>query len=74
MRILSSALLLVFVAAVVVFCLQNMETVAITYLGWSMSLPLPLLVLIIYLLGMISGWGVLSFMRRSLRVVTEHRS
>jgi lipopolysaccharide assembly protein A len=71
MRILSSALLVVFVGAIVVFCVQNLDTITINYLGWNMSAPLPVLVLVVYLLGMVSGWGVLSFMRRSIRKATE---
>jgi len=47
MRVFYSALLLVFVAAVVVFCVQNMESVAINYLGWRLNSPLPLLVLLV---------------------------
>lgn len=74
MRIIYAAILLVFALAVVVFCVQNLDSVAIAFLGWRISLPLPLLVLIIYLLGMISGWGLLSFLRRSLRRATESKS
>jgi uncharacterized integral membrane protein len=65
--------LLVFVAAVVLFCIQNFGAVSVTYLGWSVRLPLPLLVLMIYLLGMVSGWGLLSFLRRSIRLATDRR-
>lgn len=71
MRVFYSALLIVFVGAIVVFCVQNMASVAVNYLGWSLNTPLPVLVLVVYLLGMVSGWGVLSFMRRSIRKATE---
>ena len=71
MRVLYAAVLLLFAAAVLVFCVQNLETVSVAYLGWSISLPLPLLVLLVYLLGMVSGWGLLSFLRRSIRRATE---
>ena len=74
MRVIYAAILLVFVAAIVVFCIQNMESVSIAYLGWRITLPLPLLVLIIYLLGMVSGWGLLSFLRLSLRRATEAKT
>jgi len=71
MRVVYAAVLLLLVAAVVVFCVQNLETVPVAYLGWSANLPLPLLVLIVYLFGMISGWGLLSFLRRAIRRATE---
>ena len=73
MRVIHAAILILFAVAIGVFCVQNMETVAVDYLGWSVSLPLPGLVLLIYLIGMISGWAVLSYLRHSLRRVTEHQ-
>ena len=38
-----------------------------------MTVPLPLLAFLIYLLGMFSGGAVLSFMRRSIHRVTEEK-
>jgi lipopolysaccharide assembly protein A len=70
MRIIYAAILLVLVAAAAVFCVQNLGSVTIRYLGWQAVIPLPLLVILVYLFGMISGWGVLSFLRRSIRVAT----
>lgn len=73
MRFIHATILIVFAAAVGVFCFQNMQTtVAVDYLDRHVSLPLPGLVLIAYLVGMVSGWAVLSFLRRSIRRVTEH--
>jgi lipopolysaccharide assembly protein A len=71
MRIIYAAILLVLVAAAAVFCVQNLGSVTIRYLGWQAMIPLPLLVILVHLLGMISGWGVLSFLRRTIRVATE---
>ena len=71
MRVINAAILILFLAAVAVFCVQNMDTTSVTYLSYRASLPLPLLVLIIYLMGMVSGWAVLSYLRRSVRQLTE---
>lgn len=71
MRVIYASVLLLFSAAVAVFCVQNLETVTIAYLGWSLSLPLPLLVLIVYLFGMISGWGLLTLLRQSIHRATK---
>jgi uncharacterized integral membrane protein len=71
MRVIHATVLLVFAAAVVVFCIQNPRTVTVDYLGWGVELPLPVLVLLIYLIGMISGWVVLSYLRRSIHKITE---
>jgi uncharacterized integral membrane protein len=71
MRIIYTALIILFVAAVVVFCLQNLHNVTVSYLGWGMNLPLPVLVLLVYLLGMATGWGVWAFLRRSIQGATR---
>ncbi|TVS20662.1 MAG: DUF1049 domain-containing protein [Planctomycetaceae bacterium] len=71
MRVIYAAVLLLFVAAVAVFCVQNLGSVAISYLGWQVMVPLSLLVVVVYLLGMVTGWGLLSLLRRSIRRATE---
>ena len=71
MRVIYAAILLLFVVAVAVFCVQNFGFVAINYLGWQAMVPLSLLVVVVYLLGMVTGWGLLSFLRRSIRRATE---
>jgi uncharacterized membrane protein YciS (DUF1049 family) len=64
-------ILLIIVAAVVIFAVQNNETVTLQYLDRSVSTTLPLLIAAVYLLGMVSGWTVVGFLKRSLRRVTE---
>lgn len=70
LRIFYSSLLVLFAVAVLVFCVQNLETVAVRFLGWGISVPMPVLIVIVYLLGTVSGWGVFSFVRRSLQRAT----
>ena len=71
MRIVYLLILLLALAALVVFTLQNNQTVTLQYFNWSITCPLPLLIAIVYLLGMVSGWTVIGLLRRSLRGVTE---
>jgi putative membrane protein len=73
MRFVYFVLLLLALAAVVVFAMQNNETVTLRYLDRSITCALPLLVAVVYLLGMVSGWTVIGLLRRSLRQVTERR-
>jgi uncharacterized integral membrane protein len=73
LRILYTALLILFIGGIVVFCFQNLDTVTVSYLGWTLSVPMPILILVVYLFGMVSGWGVFSFLKRSLKVAT-HKS
>ena len=71
MRYIYTATVVLLAAAVIVFCLQNSVPVGVSYLGWSVNIPLPLLVVIVYVLGMATGGAVLSFLRRSIRGVTS---
>jgi uncharacterized integral membrane protein len=71
MRVLHGVLLVLLVGVTLVFCIQNLETYTVHFLGWSARLPFPVLVIIVYLLGMVSGWSVLSFLRKSLRELTD---
>ena len=73
MRVIHMTCLVLFIGAIAIFCVQNLETITVKYLGWSVTVPLPLLVFLIYLLGMLSGGAVLSFMRRSIHRVTDEK-
>jgi lipopolysaccharide assembly protein A len=74
MKVIATALILLFVLAVVVFCVQNLDGVTIAYLGWSSEVPLAGLVLLAYLLGMVTGWGVLAFLRKTIHKMREKKS
>ena len=71
MRLVYFVLLLIVVAAIVVFAVQNNEEVTLQYLDRSISCPVSLLIAVVYLLGMVSGWTVVGFLHRSVRRVTE---
>ena len=69
MRYFLGFVLLIFLGALAVFALQNTQLVAIRFLNWSVSAPFALLAVLLYLLGMLTGWTVLSFLKRSIRRV-----
>ena len=71
MRTLYLILLLLFATVVVVFAVQNRDPVVIKYLDRSASLPMPLLVAGVYVLGMFTGWSVVGFLRKSFQRATE---
>jgi lipopolysaccharide assembly protein A len=71
MRAFYALILLIFIAAIAVFAVQNNEEVTLRYLDQSAPLRLSLLVGAAYLLGMLSGWTVVGIFRRSLHRVTE---
>jgi uncharacterized integral membrane protein len=74
MRVVYGLILLLLLGAVGVFAVQNPDIITLKYLDRSVTCPVSLLVIIVYLLGMVSGWTVLGIVRRSLRRVTEHPS
>jgi uncharacterized integral membrane protein len=79
MRALQAILLLVFLSVLSIFCFQNKGELTLTFLQWRLpSLPTALVLVGTYLLGMLSGWTVVGFIRRSLRGVetlaSEHRT
>ncbi len=70
MRIIYTIFVVLMAVAVVVFCLQNLTTVEMSFLNWRISLPLPFLVVTVYILGMVTGSTLLSFVRRTIHGAT----
>ena len=73
MRFVYLLILLIVLAAVAVFAIQNNETVTLRYLDRSITSSLPVLIGVVYLSGMVSGWTVVGLLRHSLRRVAERR-
>lgn len=67
MRFVYIGLLVLFVAMIVMFSFQNAETVTVSFLTWSTTLPQFVMVIGAYLLGMASGGTVAAFVRHSVR-------
>lgn len=72
MRYIQAVILLVFLAAIGVFALQNRDVITVNFLTWNISEPVAFLTVVVYFLGMLSGWTVVAFVRGSLRRVREH--
>jgi len=73
MRLIYFLLLLAFIGAVALFAYQNNVETEIKYLDNSKTLPLPVLVGGVYVLGMLTGWTVVGLLRRTFRRATEER-
>ncbi len=71
MRFLYLLIPLLALVAVVVFAVQNNETVTLQCLDRSITCALSVLVATVYLLGMVSGWTVMGLLSHSLRRATE---
>lgn len=71
MRFIQAIVFLAFLAVVGLFAVQNTNVITVNFWRWSFSGPVAFLTLAVYFLGMISGWTVVAFVRRSLRRVGE---
>jgi uncharacterized integral membrane protein len=65
MRWLYLVVIVLFVAATVIFAIQNLQSVEVSFLRMSFRTPLAFLIAIIYVLGALSGGGLLALLRRS---------
>ena len=63
MRYLYIGLIVVFTAIVLLFKIQNIQAATISLFSFSMTLPVSLLVIGIYVLGMFTGGFVVSSLR-----------
>jgi uncharacterized integral membrane protein len=73
MRVVCLLVLVLLIVAVAVFAYQNNDSVTLQYLNSSLSLPMSLLIAVVYVLGMLSGWSVVGFLRRSWRRVADRQ-
>jgi uncharacterized integral membrane protein len=73
MRVVYAFALIVILAAVIIFAWQNDEAVTLRFLEWKVSCPMALFIAVVYVLGMVSGWSVVGFLKRSIQRVAERR-
>ena len=62
-RYLYIALIIVFTLLVILFKSQNLETVTVSFFTASITLPISVLIIVIYILGMFTGGFLFSFLR-----------
>jgi uncharacterized integral membrane protein len=65
MRWIYLAAIVLFAVAVVVFALQNLEAVTMAFLGFRIRAPLAVLAIVVYVLGALTGGGLLALLRKS---------
>ena len=63
MRYVYMALITVFAGIIILFKFQNLEAVTISLFSASVTLPVSVLVLLIYVLGMLTGGFLLALVR-----------
>jgi uncharacterized integral membrane protein len=65
MRWIYFAAIVLFAVTLVIFALQNLEAVTISFLGFKVRAPLAVLAIVVYVLGALTGGGLLALLRRS---------
>lgn len=67
MHYVTTALAVIALIAVIIFSVQNLEAIEVSFLTWSMSMSKVVVIIGSYLLGMVSGWGLVSLIKHSLK-------
>jgi len=65
MRWIYLAVVLLFAIATLIFALQNLDVVTVSFLRFEMRLPLAVLTIIVYVLGALTGGSLMALLRRS---------
>jgi lipopolysaccharide assembly protein A len=60
------AIVIVFVVALIIFVFQNTASVDVSFLAFGATLPLAVLVFVVYALGALSGGSLYALLRRSV--------
>jgi len=67
MRVIYLILIILFVAAVVIFAVQNHDTVTVSFLDYSATAPIAAVAAAMYVLGALTGSTLLALLRHSVR-------
>ncbi len=67
MRWVYIVVIVLFVAVIVIFAVQNLGAVTMSFMGFSVRAPLALLAAIVYILGAVTGGGLFALLRKSVR-------
>ena len=74
MRAVYIAIVIAIVAVIVLFNVQNVETVTVSLFSASIAMPTWLMVYLVYFAGMLTGGFVLALLRKSLRGASRSRT
>ncbi|MHC5543211.1 lipopolysaccharide assembly protein LapA domain-containing protein [Singulisphaera rosea] len=67
MRALQISLVTIVLGVLFVFAVQNTQVVTVHFLNWGVNSPIALIIVVVYLLGMISGWKIVPALVRLVR-------
>jgi uncharacterized integral membrane protein len=67
MRWVYLAVVVLFVAATIIFAAQNNGKTTVSFLGMSVQMPLAFLVVVVYLAGALTGGSLFGLLRKSVQ-------
>jgi putative membrane protein len=73
MRWVHLTVIVLFAAAIVLFAVQNLEVVTMSFLGFSVRAPHAILIAVVYLLGPAIGGGLFALLRKSVKATRAGR-
>jgi uncharacterized integral membrane protein len=59
--------IVLFVAAIVLFAMQNLQLTTMSFLGLSIRAPLAVVAIVIYLLGALTGGSLFALLRATIQ-------
>ena len=65
MRFVHLAIIVIFTAIVLLFKFQNLQSATVSLFSASITLPMSVLVVLVYILGMVTGSSLLALLRKS---------
>jgi uncharacterized integral membrane protein len=65
MRWVDLAVIILFALATLIFAVQNLEAVTVSFLGFESTAPLAVLTILVYILGALTGGSLLALLRKS---------
>jgi uncharacterized integral membrane protein len=67
MRWVHITVIVLIAIVILVFAMQNLETVTMSFLGFSVSSRLAVFTVVIYVLGAVTGGSLFALLRRSIK-------
>ena len=67
MRWIHLTVVVLFGVTTLIFAIQNLEAVSMSFLGFSVRAPLAVMAIVVYVLGALSGGSLYELLRKSIR-------
>jgi uncharacterized integral membrane protein len=67
MRYFTTGLAAVALLAIVIFSIQNLEAIEVSFLFWSAKISKCVVMIGTYVLGMVSGWGLVELFKKFMQ-------